>query len=65
MPLHVEVIWERMEAKGVRSDAKRPVGFVAMIAGKNDEIEKAGPSTYRWVAPSSEHSNNAKESASS
>lgn len=51
--LHVNVIWERMQAMGVKSAAKRPIGFISMIAGKEDAIEKSAASTFRWVGTSS------------
>lgn len=50
-PLHAKVIWERMQEIGVKSKAKRPMGFVSLVAGKYSEIEKAGASTFRWIGP--------------
>ncbi|PKB73421.1 MAG: hypothetical protein BZY75_01895 [SAR202 cluster bacterium Io17-Chloro-G7] len=54
--LHADIIWERMQAMGVKSEAKRPRGFVSMIAAKEEDIEKSAPGTFRWVGASPQDS---------
>ncbi len=49
--LHAKDIWERMQAMGVRSNAKNPVGWVNRETGKHPNIEKDGPKTWRWAGP--------------
>ena len=48
-PLRDVVIWRRMQALGVKSNAENPVGWVNREATKHAKIEKAGPKTWRWI----------------
>lgn len=49
--LHEEEIWHRMKQMGVKSDAKRPSGFVGMTASGLEEAEKVAVRTWRWKGP--------------
>ena len=53
-PLDVDEIWERMQQLGVRSDAKRPTGFIGLTKKRVPEIEKVSPRVFRWVGPNQE-----------
>ena len=43
------VIWERMQALGVRSNAKRPAGFIGLTVKRVPQIEKVTSRTFRWI----------------
>ncbi|MBI2847632.1 MAG: hypothetical protein HYX83_00495 [Chloroflexi bacterium] len=47
-PLTSGEIWTRMQAMGVSSIAKDPVGWVGFMARKMPEVEKVSPNTWRW-----------------
>ena len=42
-------IWTRMQAIGVQSDAKRPIGFIGLTAKRVPEVEKLDAHTFRWI----------------
>ena len=48
-PLIDTEIWTRMQALGVQSDAKRPVGFIGLTAKRVAEVEKLDAHTFRWI----------------
>ena len=52
--LDVDEIWERMQNLGVRSDAKRPTGFIGLTKKRVPEIEKVSPRLFRWIGPNPE-----------
>lgn len=47
--LDADEIWERMKAKGVRSEAKRPTGFIGLTQKRVPGIDKVSPKSYRWI----------------
>ena len=48
-PLVDEEIWHRMQDMGVKSDSKNPLGFVNLVAGRSEDVEKVASRTWRWV----------------
>jgi hypothetical protein len=62
-PLTDEEIWRRMQDKGVKSDAKRPLGIVALTARRlPDDVEMVAARTWRWKANSSAMNHKSGES---
>ena len=53
------VIWERMQAIGVRSNAKRPTGFIGLTVKRVPEIEKVTSRTFRWIGEMGHQANSA------
>jgi len=51
--LHVTEIWERVQAMGVTSSAKRPahsLGFALFsLRQRGGPVEQVGPATWRWA----------------
>jgi hypothetical protein len=51
-PLTDEEIWRRMQEKGVKSDARRPLGIVALTAKRHsNQVEMVAVKTWRWKGP--------------
>lgn len=51
--LHVTEIWERLQARGIQSQAKRPAAALAFslhsLEKRTGLVEKVGPNTWRWA----------------
>ena len=52
-PLERTEIWRRMQAIGIKSRSKNPLGWVDWMA-KQTEAEKVAPHTWRWQAKEAE-----------
>jgi hypothetical protein len=50
-PLPNAEIWLRMQEKGAKSDAKRPLGIIDLIGKRVPEAEKVAVRTWRWRVP--------------
>ena len=48
-PLHSKEIWIRVQAKGLTTKSKNPVGSVDLTALNIPEVERAGPRQWRWA----------------
>jgi len=58
-PLERKEIWKRMQAIGIKSRSKNPLGWVDWMA-KQIHAEKVAPHTWRWQAKEAERQLNLK-----
>ena len=48
-PVHAGEIWARVQAMGLKTRGKNPLGLVDLNIMSMPEIQKVGPRLYRWV----------------